>query len=731
MSGRSSVDSAALSPQPKKKMAMSTVVLLSFAVGILCGLIFGETVAWMSLIGDAFIKLLQMTVIPYIIVSLISSLGNLSYEQAKSLGINVGKLMLIIWGFGLVAMYTIKWTFPAWEAGEFFSLTILAPPSTVNMLDLYIPSNPFFSMSNSYIPAIVLFCIATGVALISIDDKAPLTKPLLLLGDAFNKITQYIVKFMPIGIFAMTAATAGTMEFDEFQKLQVYFIAHVIMTVLLTYWLLPAIIAVMTPFSYRDIVGIANDAMITAFAAGNIFIILPLLIERTKELFHKYNIGDKDTDSYANIIIPVVFSFPNLGKLLTIVFILFAVWFMGEELSFFAYLPMAINGLISLFGSVYLTIPMLLDSLQLSSDLFQLYMVSSLFTSRFTSLLAAMNIFVLAVGGTAMLAGIAKISMRKLVIYSALTPVAFGVVLLLTTWLLNTLVDTEYQMNEVVADMTSATELPEQMSGHYWSDEIEPASPRTIAEIKESGVLLVGYNPVQVPFSYYNSKNELVGFDVDMMKKLAAELEVEIGFVPYEPQTAVDAINGGQFDVAISGIQMTTQRLQLVDFTAPVLSLHYTLVAKDYFADELMAQETAASKNLRVASVGDYEIIPLLKKKYPNWRFDNIESDKRFFDDDGETWDILLISLEAGKTWTMLYPEYTTLYKRDEIKSFPASYVVAMGNSSLLNFLNGWLAIQQSSGYVDTLYSYWILGENAKPKQARWSVIKDVLHLVE
>ena len=105
-----------------------------------------------------------------------------------------------------------------------------------------------------------------------------------------------------------------------------------------------------------------------------------------------------------------------------------------------------------------------------------------------------------------------------------------------------------------------------------------------------------------------------------------------------------------------------------------------------------------------------------------------IESDKLFFEDEGKTWDILLISLEAGKTWTILYPEYTTLYRREEIKSFPASYVVAMGNTSLLNFMNSWLAIQQSSGYVDSLYNYWILGENAKPKKARWSVIKDVLH---
>lgn len=181
-------------------MSMSTIVLLSFAAGIISGLFFGERLAWMSVIGDAFIKLLQMTIIPYIIVSLISSLGNLTYDQARSLGVKVGKLMLVIWLFGLVAMYMIKYTFPDWVAGEFFSLTALEDPKSVNILDLYIPSNPFFSLSNSYIPAIVLFCVATGIALISIDDKESLLKPMQLLGASFNKVTQYIVTMMPIGI---------------------------------------------------------------------------------------------------------------------------------------------------------------------------------------------------------------------------------------------------------------------------------------------------------------------------------------------------------------------------------------------------------------------------------------------------------------------------------------------------------------------------------------------------
>lgn len=727
----STVTEAVKPENKRKKMSMSTLVLLSFAVGILTGLFFGDKVAWMAIIGDAFIKLLQMTIIPYIIVSLISSLGNLTYDQARSLGIKVGQLMLIIWFVGLVLMYLVWYTFPQWEAGEFFSLTALQEPEAVDILDIYIPSNPFFSMSQSYIPAIVLFCIATGIALISIDDKESLMKPLQLLGQSFNKVTQYIVKLMPIGIFAMTAATAGTMEFEEFQKLQVYFAAHVVMTFILTYWALPAILASFTPFSYRDITCIAQDAMITAFAAGNIFIILPLLIERTKELFHKYQIGNKDTDDYANIIIPVVFSFPNLGKLLTIVFVIFAAWFSGSELSFFTYVPMAINGLISLFGSVYLTVPLLLDSLELSSDLFQLFIVSSLFTSRFTSLLAAMNLFILAVGGTAMLSGVAQISMKRLILYSALTPVVLGATLIGTALLLDRVVNTEYTMNEVVLRMTSSTELPEDVRSFHREITTGRIEPRTIQEIKESGFLRVGYNPVQLPFSYFNSTGELVGFDIELMQRLAFELEVDLRFIPYDLDNVAASLDAGHFDVGVSGIQVTTARLQELSFTDPVLTLHYTLVVEDHRVDDLVSAIESGKRTLNIASVGEYTILPKLRERNPNWMFDIIDSDRAFFDDGGKTWDGLIMSLEAGKTWTILYPDYTTLYNRDEIQSFPASYIVARENNALLTFMNSWLELQRSSGYTNKLYNYWIQGENAKPKTPRWSVIKDVLHLVD
>jgi len=687
----------------------------------------------MGVIGDAFIKLLQMTIIPYIVVSLITSMGSLSYKQAKSLGIEIGKFMLLLWGLGLAAMYSVTWMFPEWESASFFSNALLEADQDLNLIDLYIPSNPFQSLSQSYIPAIVVFCIATGVALIGVKEKKALMEQAHTLSEAFIKVTKYVVKLMPLGIFAMTAATAGTMDLAQFERLQVYFAAHIVMTILLAYWLLPAVVVVITPFRYRDIAGIARDAMITAFAAGNIFLVLPILIERTKELYRKYNLADENTERMPDIIVPVVFSFPNLGKLLTIVFVLFAAWFAGSDVDLATYVGVAINGLISLFSSVFLTVPMLLDELELPADLMQLFVVSSLFSSRFTSLLAAMHVFIIAVGGTALLTGNAKLSMRRLATYALLTPVVFGITLLGTGMLLSKVVDTEYVMDDVIKNMQAAEEQPPEVTKRLSAQANQAQAPRTLLNIIESGVLRVGYNPNQVPFSYFNARGDLVGFDIELVHDLAADLDVDLEFIPYRVGSGGGAmLNRGDIDIAVSGLQITAKRLAKLRFTRSILDLHYSLVVKDHRAEDFQTEDKIHEAGpLKVAAVGDYSIIPLLEGKFPNVEIVQIGSDQEFFTARKGEFDGLLISLEAGKTWTMLYPEYATVFRRTEIKSFPASWALARNNLDLLVYLNSWLELRQAMGTIDRLYDYWIQGESAAPAKARWSVIKDVLHWVD
>ena len=141
-----------------------------------------------------------------------------------------------------------------------------------------------------------------------------------------------IVNLTPVGVFAITAAAAGTMTVEEFGRLQVYLVSFNVAALFLTFWILPMLVTPFTPFKYRDIIGLTRDALVTAFTTGNLFVVLTVLTENCKDLFEKYDLKEEKTEAYVDVIVPISFNFPNTGKLLMLLFILFAAWFSGSTL---------------------------------------------------------------------------------------------------------------------------------------------------------------------------------------------------------------------------------------------------------------------------------------------------------------------------------------------------------------------------------------------------------------
>ena len=62
----------------KKKLSLSSQILIGMDLGILVGIFFGEYGAFLQIIGDVFIHLLKITILPYITVSLIQGVGGLT-----------------------------------------------------------------------------------------------------------------------------------------------------------------------------------------------------------------------------------------------------------------------------------------------------------------------------------------------------------------------------------------------------------------------------------------------------------------------------------------------------------------------------------------------------------------------------------------------------------------------------------------------------------------------------
>ena len=167
----------------KRRLGIATQVLIGFGVGILVGIFFGDKVAFLKIAGDAFIALLQITVIPYVMVALITSLGRLTLADAKSLGLKGGSVLLVLWAVGLVVVLVSPLAFPDWPSASFFSTSQIQEAKPVDFLQLYIPANIFFSLSNAVVPAIVVFSILFGLALTGVRNKDKVLDFLSPIGD--------------------------------------------------------------------------------------------------------------------------------------------------------------------------------------------------------------------------------------------------------------------------------------------------------------------------------------------------------------------------------------------------------------------------------------------------------------------------------------------------------------------------------------------------------------------
>ena len=107
------------------------------------------------------------------------------------------------------------------------------------------------------------------------------------MSSALARINHYLVKITPIGVFAIVASIAGTMQPSELSHLKAYVILNLVASLVLGYGVLMTLLAALTPFSYRELFKVSRAPVITAFVTGKVFIVLPMLIESAEELSHQ------------------------------------------------------------------------------------------------------------------------------------------------------------------------------------------------------------------------------------------------------------------------------------------------------------------------------------------------------------------------------------------------------------------------------------------------------------
>ena len=712
-------------------MSLAAQIFLGLGLGIATGIFLGEITAPLKLVGDGFVQLLQMGVLPYIIIALISGLGKLKYREAVALSLRVGSLLLLIWALTLAVVYLLPLSFPNWESPSFFSTTLLEQQQDFNFLE-FIPENPFHSMANNIVPAVVLFSIAVGLALMGIESKGPLIAAFEILEEALKRVMKFIVRLTPIGIFAIAASTAGTMNVDQLSGLQVYIVTYAVAALLMTFGVLPALIMLLTPFGYREIVRATKEALLMAFATDNVLVVIPMLSDHAKELLRQGMGTSAESESSVDVIVPVSFNFPNVGRLLQLIFILFAAWFTTSAISLAGYFNLTLSGLLSLFGKPVAAMPFLLDLLRLPADMMQLYLASGIFVSQLGTLASAMHLFTLGVLGGFAMAGALRFQWKRFVPVTALTVGVVAAAVVGTRAYFSFAVENAYDKAKIMALMQPL--FPAVPAKIYKSapppGPVESSQP-TMKRIRSRGAIRVGYIGDVRPFSFFNAQGELVGLDAEMAHILARSLGVSLEFVPVDHSKMFEQLNGGYCDIIMSGIVVTPERAEVVRLSAPYLEMTLAFVVQDYRRGEFGSRE--ALQKLKAPKLAVLDVpyfISFVRELLPKAQLVTLNSPSEFFESKGKTLDGFIYTAEEGSAWSLLYPEYTVVVPPPPI-SIPLSYPMARADQELVDYVNVLIDLKKGDGTLKKLYDYWVLGRFAANKQPRWSVIRNVLHWVD
>lgn len=713
-------------------MSLSRRIVLGLVAGIATGLFFGERAAVLDWPARAFVQLLGVTVLPYLVTSLISGIARGTPEQARRLVSRGGLVLVLLWAISLALVFVSPLILPPDKGGSSYATAASAAETAIDWLELYIPGNPFRSLANNVVPAVVVFSALLGVALLGVPEKQRILGPLDLVNEMLGRAGNLVVALTPIGVFAMAGHAAGTLRVDEFERLEAYLVLVIGLSTILTLWILPGLVAAVTGAPYRRILSLVRDPLITAFVTGNLFVVLPLLQDRARALLAEQGHGDPASTEAVGVLVPTAFTFPHSGKLLSLAFLLFAAWFAGTPIPVSQFPMVAGAGLLTLFGNLNTAIPFLLDMAKLPADLFNLFAVSSVVNARFGSAAAAMHTFALALLGAHFMAGRPVPGVRRLATFAAVTVAIVGGFVVASRLLLAA---------TLPGPESAASAFDRLRVLGAWGrlapvDVVEggpPPSPapvpgQRLEEIRQRGVLRACVAPDAMPWCFLNGRGEIVGFDVGMSHLLAVELRTRLTLVVVPRLERSAALASGVCDVTHSRVIPSEASMA---FTRPTAHEDWAFLTLDHRRGDFSSVERIrALKEPRIAVFRAQEWIDRLEATLPNAKVVPIDTLNEFLEAPEGRFDATFTGFDRGTAYSLVSPRFGVVKPSPGMGSVALAVAVPKGETTLLEFADAAVADGVASGLFADRLEYWVHGGGTRvEREPRWSIGGNVLGL--
>ena len=280
---------------------MGWQIMIGLALGIICGLIFYQNkgaITVMQSLGTIFIRLIQMIVMPIVVSCLTVGIANIG--DIRKLGRIGGKTLIYFEVLTTIALILgivmANITHPgsfidihklhATDISQYMSTAKSAEHSSGfwPLILSIIPTNIFKSMSDGDMMPVILFSVLFGLGIAAVGEKAKILIDVLnAVSEVMFKVTNWVMKFAPIGVFGLIGMTIAEMGISALLPLGLFIvIAYVTMLIFIIVVL--GITAHIFHLRYWKTMRAILDEIVLAFTTASSEVTLPRLMKKTHEM---------------------------------------------------------------------------------------------------------------------------------------------------------------------------------------------------------------------------------------------------------------------------------------------------------------------------------------------------------------------------------------------------------------------------------------------------------------
>ncbi len=234
------------------------------------------------------------------------------------------------------------------------------------------------------------------------------------------------------------------------------------------------------------------------------------------------------------------------------------------------------------------------------------------------------------------------------------------------------------------------------------------ADKGALEEILDRGTLRVGMEPGYMPFELTNQKGEIIGFDVDMAKRMAKAMGVKLELVSTAWDGIIPALLTKKFDILMSGMTLTQERNMKINFASPYIVIGQTILLRKELVGKVKTYNDLNNPKYKVGSklgtTGEQATKRMISKaKYISYE---TEQEGVLEAVNGKI-DAFIYDLPYNSAAIAQRGQGKLVHLDKPFTYEPLAWAVRKGDFDFINWLNNFLNQVKNDGTYDKIYKKW------------------------